>query len=815
VSAEQLPLDFNVSVSSRLRKAREVAEADARQAPLFAAPPNLDIHLHSVDEAIASIAGTEPERAIAWLERIVGPVVVLRSRRVMFPASALDRLLWALPPAQVTVDAAAAAVARGVWAHKLGLKPLMVRRDGRRLLASSPRSWPSGLKVVDAPWTAVMTLNRLGVPLVVADTAQHLFADKLAATGQTLATAGLSGTSALITTTNPETLERLALPGLAYAGPPGHGTYRLPLLAADVLLRSPQITCSPDLTAAIKRCSGRVRPIQTKDTFPVQLYPFQARDVAKAVRILHTTGGALFAAEMGTGKTWMSLAAVDELEMWPLLVVAPLSAFSSWERELAQLGRRAYLATESPAKSWDAIAAGDYDAVVISYDRLPAFVELIETVGFAGVVADEIQRIRTPGSKRSRALRSLAASIPLRIGLSGTPLTNRVEDLLPLGAFLVPGEWRPRASSKDLSDMYPGDPVEGVAEHLGTMMVRRRMTEIGKKIAQRRDHRVFVQLTPEQRRALEDLKAEAEAAKEAGAFDDNTGKLHAFVRLQRMRQIVADPQGAGIGGPNPKIETALDLAQDFLAQGRKGVIFCADRNVFTQLGQRMTEEGIGWVGIWGSTPVEQRIANEQRFHTDPSIQVVLCTIQAGAESWSASPTATWLISSSYVYSPSALSQMEARVHRLSSRLEDTVDIIYVHAQAPGGTIDDRFVEIIELKRQLFAQVVDRTAHVDTTKVHLSMGDLVFMLTGTRDERIDARDADASATVKREQDRKRHARVTAHAHKGRNKTSSDVHDDGSGTITFEEYLDAEVQLPADLVIDAVVADEGFDVEADDD
>ena len=83
-----------------------------------------------------------------------------------------------------------------------------------------------------------------------------------------------------------------------------------------------------------------------------------------------------------------------------------------------------------------------------------AFVELIERKNFKAVIADEVQRIRTPGSKRSRAMRQIAGAIPYRMGLSGTPLTNTVQDVLPLGSFLVPGEWKPRANENPVRAIF-------------------------------------------------------------------------------------------------------------------------------------------------------------------------------------------------------------------------------------------------------------------------------------------------------------------------------------------------------------------------
>lgn len=800
--SEQLPLDFSASTAERQRRARKRAEkAENKPLGLFSSPPNLDVHLYSSVEAVADIAGAEPELTIEFLKQLVGSVRPLKSRRVAFPVAALDRLLWVRPPAQVTLDAAASAVARAIWAEKLGLRPLHVSRDGRRLIASSQR-WPPGLRVVDAPWTTIATLTRLGITYDVDPGAHKLLLDRLGEARAPVARAGLAGSSVLIEATRPDLLESLGLPALAYAGERSAGLYRMPLLRAEMLLELPQIEKSRELEAAINRLSRQARVLKPREGFPWTLYGFQARDAARALRILEITGGVLLAGEMGSGKTTVSLALAHELDMWPLLVVSPLSAFSTWARQLGEMGRSFYLATDAPAKAWEHIESSDVEVVVISFDRLHAFSELIERKAFRGIVADEIQRIRSPGSRRSRALRALASAVPMRIGLSGTPLTNTVADLLPLGAFLVPGEWRPRANDKQLADMYPGDPIESVAEHLGSMMVRRRMQDTGAKLPKRNDHRVYIQLTAEQRKALADLQAEAEKAKEDGAFDDPSQKLHAFARLQRMRQIVNCPAAAGIPGRNPKVEAAIDLALDFIDMGRKGVIFCADRTTFVELGRELDRNGVGWVGLWGATPPHDRISNEKKFHTDQNIKVVLCTIQAGSESWSASPTATWLISTAYMYAPSILAQMEARVHRMNSDPNGPeIEISYIHASVPGGSLDDRMVEILEVKKQLFAQVVDRTTHVDNTKVHYSMGDLVYLMTGVRDERLDRLEVDSKAVSNREQKKKEHARKTLYKNK---RGGLDSYDDGSSTLTLQDYqqLEAQGRLDDEELLDAL-------------
>jgi hypothetical protein len=174
--------------------------------------------------------------------------------------------------------------------------------------------------------------------------------------------------------------------------------------------------------------------------------------------------------------------------------------------------------------------------------------------------------------------------------------------------------------------------------------------------------------------------------------------------------------------------------------------------------------------------------------------------------------------------------MEARVYRMNSDPDAwDVEICYIHAQAPGGSLDDRMVEILGVKRQLFAQVVDRTEHLDTTKVHYSMSDLMYLMTGERDEQMVAQETDARQTRAREQKRKDHARATAHGRSRRNRDF--VHDDGSTTLTAEQYLDEELDRldnAADKAPEGVApsgpavstqersdAEDGFDVQDDDD
>ena len=954
-SDTQLTLDFAQSSTQRTRKAINGMD----QLTLFTTwIPNVDVSLYSPKEAVAVIAANADnlDQAVAWLKKLVGPLRKINARRHVFPAKNLHKLAWVRPPANITLDSQAKAVAVAQHAQALGLGGPKVVYYRNRISAQNKRGWPNGFKFKDVDWPAIHACIELGIDLDIEDRAQLPVLQKLDKTSTQTITAALTGSTVTLTTRRPALLEKMELPGLSYRGEPGDGLFKLPLLLAAPLLEHKTIKIDDKTRKAIKDAVKKPKPLVLEDSFPWTLWDFQAVDAGKGLHILQQTGGVLFAGDMGSGKavscssrlvtpnglrvaaaiqvgdqligsngkfttvlgvypqgvqpiykiqfhdgtsahttadhlwsvldehrnkstittaqlqknpgnwsvkaisgpvqyhdvpmaqqkslqrrasvlrdllsdgevfhagtadhakevaalgeslgaiatvtgrtvsfelpewlggyptnpplvrrvesvthigseeavcfqvdapdklfllehaipthnTTVSLGVAHHLDLFPLLVVAPLSAFSTWQRQLGEMGKNAYLCMGSGKKIWQDLEENHYDAVVISYDKLGTFDELLRTLHFEGLIADELQRVRNAGSKRSRALRAFAGNVPYRIGLSGTPLVNGLPDLLAQGAFLTPGEWNPRATTKSLEDVYPGDPVEAVAEHLGSMMVRRKLSEVGKQLPKRKDIRMKVPITAEQRAAIQELQEMAEKAKESGEFDGPQGKFNALVKLTMMRKIIANPASAGVAGKNPKVEAGIKVVKESLAAGESGVVFALDKASFIEFGEELTKAGIKWGGINGSTPAEERVAVEKRYH-DEEIDIVLCSA-AASESWSASKrkNCRLYLQLSYYYTYSAEQQSVARCVRLDSSLEGgPIKVVFLHAtdEVTGSTVDDRLQEIVTSKAQLFTQVVDREVFEQNVEDVHSTGDLVYMLTGKRDEKLDKLEAD--------------------------------------------------------------------------
>ena len=132
------------------------------------------------------------------------------------------------------------------------------------------------------------------------------------------------------------------------------------------------------------------------------LRPDQVETARRVRALLRRDGGCLLADDVGTGKTFVSLAVIRE---WKLpLVVAPASLRTTWEQAM----RRASLPCR--ITSHESLSRG----------RLPG-------EGFDVIVVDESHRFRAT-SRRHAELSRLTAHAPVLL-LSATPLQNRVSEL--------------------------------------------------------------------------------------------------------------------------------------------------------------------------------------------------------------------------------------------------------------------------------------------------------------------------------------------------------------------------------------------------
>ncbi len=181
--------------------------------------------------------------------------------------------------------------------------------------------------------------------------------------------------------------------------------------------------------------------------FTGELFPFQKDAYDRMI----TRRKMLVAYEQGTGKTVMTIAAIEHLmELGvitrPVLVVALSSLKYQWAAEIAKFSDSNALVIDGTPKQRATQYATAFefeityvDYVIVNYEQVVNDWEYIGAMGWGAIVADEATALKGFRSKRSRAVKKLGKDTPVKFALTGTPVENgKPEELFSIMQFVDP-----------------------------------------------------------------------------------------------------------------------------------------------------------------------------------------------------------------------------------------------------------------------------------------------------------------------------------------------------------------------------------------
>ena len=219
----------------------------------------------------------------------------------------------------------------------------------------------------------------------------------------------------------------------------------------------------------------------------VPLYPYQAEGALFAAR----AGRALIGDEMGLGKTIQAIAAAEMLArhfgVGDVLVVCPTSLKHQWQREIARFSartaKRRRASSPAAGRSGRRTTPLDDFCKITNYETLKPDLDLIAAWAPDLVIVDEAQRIKNWNTIAARALKRIDS--PYAIVLTGTPLENRLEELISIVQFVdqhrLGPTWR-LLHEHQVTDEggrvigYTG--LEKIGQTLAPVMIRRRKAEV-------------------------------------------------------------------------------------------------------------------------------------------------------------------------------------------------------------------------------------------------------------------------------------------------------------------------------------------------
>jgi len=489
-------------------------------------------------------------------------------------------------------------------------------------------------------------------------------------------------------------------------------------------------------------------PLRVPQRLASTLKPHQTDGLAWLTRSSETLRpGALLADDMGLGKTLQAIAFMawlqEEAEAGrrprePFLIVAPTGLLGTWRNEInkhlkaPQLGRLlpAFGSDLRLLREEDSFGARDIETgraalkaeawreagvVLTTYETLRDYHFSFARTRFGLIVYDEIQKLKNPASQMTRAAKTLNATFTL--GMTGTPVENRLQDLWSIMDVLAPGLL---GASRDFEKRHPADDGEALArlkaqlteapEGQAPYMLRRLKSDALRGMPAKHVHAFEGEMPAIQADAYRDLVVRAAAASAGGAVGKG-GMLATLAGLKGVSLHPVDPREALVdleayARDSARLSRTLDILRDVAARQEKALIFVEDLAMQERLAA-MIQNRFGLarppLRINGTVPGPKRQQMVDAFQARPgAFDVMILSPKAGGVGLTLT-AANHVIHLSRWWNPAVEDQATDRVFRIGQTRDVHVHLPMAVHPDPAireASFDLRLNALIERKRKL-------------------------------------------------------------------------------------------------------------------
>jgi SNF2 family DNA or RNA helicase len=435
------------------------------------------------------------------------------------------------------------------------------------------------------------------------------------------------------------------------------------------------------------------------------LYDYQLQGAI----FLACRGRCILGDDMGLGKTVQAMAAVEllvrERGIERVLVVAPASVKYQWETEIRRFSDRPVQVIEGGQE----LRLSQYSEPafyrLVNYEQVLRDQEPLNAWQPDLIILDEAQRIKNWESKISRAVKKLHSRYAFV--LTGTPLENKLEELYSIVQFVDDRRLGPpfqflheHLIVDDKYKLLGYRNLDKVREKLAPILLRRTRGEVLSQLPERTDSTLYVEMTAEQRAPYEEQRtALARLLQKKILTDLDRKRILCCIANLRM---LCDSTWLFDKATNisPKLEEFAELMQELGEEGaHKAVVFSQWEMMLEKASERLRQLKIEHALLSGRVPGKDRKAILQRFQEDPACRVLLST-DAGGTGLNLQVADT-VINLEIPWNPAVLEQRIGRVHRMGQSKPVRVILLVTR-----GSIEERVLRTIEIKRSLFAGVFD-------------------------------------------------------------------------------------------------------------
>lgn len=486
----------------------------------------------------------------------------------------------------------------------------------------------------------------------------------------------------------------------------------------------PEVVCGDDVlsfVAEVRDASERRRVIS--EAFPRGIRSAAFNKLLKVPLYEYQREGALFAAragrcligdEMGLGKTIQAIAAAEimarHLGVERVLIICPTSLKYQWRSEIEKFTSRPPQVIEGMrAQREKGFETKEPFFKIMNYDTVYLDLDLIEKWSPDLVILDEAQRIKNWTTRVARSVKKIQS--PYAVVLTGTPLENRLEELVSIVQFVDRYRLGPtyrlmhQHQVQDATGKVTGyRDLDQIGKTLEPVLLRRQKSQVLDQLPERIDSTVFVPMTDLQMKHHHEnqfVVAEVVQRWRRRGHLTEAEKLRLMIALQNMRMacdstyLLDHATDHGVKAD----ESATLLGEILERRDTKVVIFSQWLRMHELLERRLKKRGWDYVLFHGSVPGKKRGELVDRFRNDANCRLFLATDSGGVGL--NLQFASVVFNLDLPWNPAVLEQRIGRVHRLGQK--EPVRVVNFVAK---GTIEEMMLSVLQFKKSLFAGVLD-------------------------------------------------------------------------------------------------------------
>ena len=420
---------------------------------------------------------------------------------------------------------------------------------------------------------------------------------------------------------------------------------------------------------------------------PYQLRPYQW----EGIQFLVESDAVLLADEMGLGKTVQVAVSLEilwrKLQLTRALIVVPASLKLNWETEL----RRWAPSLSVQRVRGDAADRRAYyllpiNVLVVSYEEIRLdMIGSLNDVCFDVVVLDEAQRIKNPHSKSSLACRLLKRNRSW--ALTGTPIENRLSDLISIFRFVKVGI------------LYQGLSRGEIHSRMRPFFIRRCKRDVLKDLPPIIDQEIPIELQGKQQDAY--LRAWRSRREGLSTILDNLSSANIFAIITKLKQVCNYDRESG---ESAKLDVLMDILDAQTTVDDKIIVFSQYVDTLKWLTLQIKNIPLDIYHGGLSQPEREKILD--RFRHDPGPRCLLISLRAGGVGLNIQEASTVVLFDRW-WNPALENQAIQRAHRFGRKRP-----LHVIRFIVLDTIEERILNIIEKKQQLFENYIETASNVD-------------------------------------------------------------------------------------------------------